>query len=87
MSDSREQLGDLIHRMRSVNYSVDDVAESILERFEVTPKLAVTPNDLGAMAKIAVLDYRGRSQSDCDAGFRLLEAMNEAGLKIVRVDE
>ena len=83
MSDVREQLANLLLAGKSTQETVYD----ILERFEVTPKPVVVPNELGRMAKSAVLDSRGRPESDCDAGRRMLDRLDAAGLKLVRVDE
>lgn len=87
MSDVRNGLAQWFARdIMQTGKSPFEVADAILARFDVVEKPVVTAGELGRMAKRAVLDSRGRPESDCDAGHRMLDQLDAAGLKLVRVD-
>jgi hypothetical protein len=83
MSDVREQMRKMLYDM---GWDVSDsaITDAILERFDVTPKPAVTAKALGVMVVGAHCDgepsYEGQ-------GERMFEQLAGRGLKIVRVDE
>ena len=100
MSDVQQQLRVVIQEVAERRHaeceaaSSTDVADAILERFDVTPKPVVSDHDLGGMVSMALVNagliYRGYSD-DCshksDIGRKLADQLEFAGLKIVRATD
>ena len=82
VSDVREQLVKFFEAF-GWEYVSSTYADAILERFDVTPKPAVTEKELGKL----VVRASHANGMETGAGAKLLELLAEAGLKIVRVDD
>ena len=84
MSDVREQL---IETLKAMDYLLPDqqVADAILARFEVTPKPVVTAEELGQMMARVIAFGRDAPRFD-EAGHRMLDQLERAGLTIVRIE-
>lgn len=89
MSDVREQLVACVDAAGAKAYPLNqrgaatEVADAIMERFEVTPKPVVTDFDLGVMVGKAYVDMADYAR----AGASMREKLEAKGLKIVRVEE
>ena len=90
MSDVRQQLRVVIQDIAEQRHaaleatSSTDFADAILERFDVTPKPAVTAHEMGRMVRAAV----GFSSMDYERyGSKLLDQLDAAGLRIVKADD
>lgn len=84
MSDVREQLINLMGLSRSYQTTNGELADLILERFDVTPKPVVSVADMDRMVRYAA------DAPNLPAGYggkRMLEQLDAAGLMIVRRDE
>lgn len=81
MSEVREQLAKVTSTVW--HKTPFDMADAILERFEVTPKPPISDAGLGQYAVTAV----GGTYSHRAAGGKLRTYLLEAGLKIVRIEE
>ena len=66
---------------------IGQIAAHIAERFDVTPKPVVTAAELGGMARKAVLKAAPNEELDERAGGRMLDQLDAAGLRLVRVEE
>ena len=77
----RETLECVIERLRNGADSIE-IADAILARFDVTPKPAIGALDLGLMVAAVVQADDGFSY--LQAGRRMLDQLDAAGLKIVR---
>ena len=90
MSDVRQQLRVVIQDIAEQRHaaleatSSTDFADAILERFDVTPKPAVTDSDLGRMVQRAYSVY---VETYAEIGKRMLDQLDAAGLKIVKADD
>lgn len=62
---------------------VRDVADAILERFEVTPKAVISARNLGVICHNANLACKDLDQ----VGRCVLDELAESGFKIVKVSE
>jgi hypothetical protein len=87
MSDVGHELTNLIEsKYRGLGRLTAGMAtDAILERFDVTPKPAISAKQLGRIVQQAELCCG--PGTDAVSGERMLKALNAAGLKIVRVDE
>lgn len=90
MSDVRDDVVEVIAK-RICEADVDEytLADSILERFDVTPKPVVTPEELGRMARKAFHAGSLVSEDERDmlVGKRMLDQIADAGLTLVRCGE
>jgi hypothetical protein len=87
MSDVREQLFEAINNVNSewaYPSTIQRTVAAILERFDVTPKPVISDDDLGSMVSKAA---GGHSGSSIAVGRKMLDQLDAACLKIVRVDE
>ena len=89
MSDVREQIAQQLETAAAayvapVRSTV--LADAILERFDVTPKPVVTPEELGRIVAQAWYSTDNAATRG-DIGKAVLLELAEAGLQIVRVDE
>ena len=84
MSDVRERLINLMGLSRSYQTTNGELADLILERFEVTPKPVVSVADMDRMVRYAA------DNPNLPAGYggrRMLDQLDAAGLMIVRIEE
>ena len=90
MSDVRQQLERLLEEDHGCggSWSVA-LSNAILERFDVTPKPAVTDEALGMMARRSVVGMGAGDSSRLSerAGKSLCKELEAAGLKIVRASD
>jgi hypothetical protein len=94
MSDVRVELTDLIYDRYPGLLSkgpmyppyADDIADAILERWDLTSKAVVTAEELGKMVKI-IGPVQIDIYSAAVVGKRMLDQLDAAGLVIVRREE
>jgi hypothetical protein len=88
MSDARDQL---IRCFESKGWMIgaDELADIVLERFDVTPKPAVSDEVLGELVQAMNLgiDAWQYERFRGEVGRRMRRKLMDAGLAIVRVDE
>ena len=96
MSDVRRELLDAICESYKEVYErpifppyAENLADAILGRIDVTPKQAISDYDLGTLMQEIEIGIDGLQYTKFrgDIGGRLRVALEEPGLKIVRVDE
>lgn len=84
MSDVRARLARELRLMNVNEYRANELADAILERFDVIPKPVVSESKLGFMVKQA---YQDPAWNMDYVGSRMLDQLDAANLMIVRSDE
>ena len=82
--DAREYLLQLFQR--GYTHTPERMADIILKRFDVTLKPVVTEGDLGRMM-VRCWGAHAHSELAVEIGRKMLVLLDNAGLRIVRVDD